>query len=331
MRRNSGLPPATAGKFSLDPLDPKFVASKPRQELDEERALQLEREGNLIITRKRDGYGHLTAITKNRIRIYTAGINDVTDHYPHIVEEIRKMQFPDDTLLRNEIFVSPKDTDDFSLFASIAKSSAEKAIEIQNTMPASCMIFDIIVLEGKIFTGKAFKERLRFINAHFPEDDDDLKLKFVIPVEVLPIPLLVAQKDASLHKYEGIVGYDANGTTEYRLDGGDPPRPKVCWKWKPLKEDDFIVREKIFVKEGSKKRFKEVELTQIDAKTGEEFYCGKLGSFTKEMKEFLAKAKLPIVMQVQFMSRHASRKLREPRFMRLRDDKKPKECIYNPE
>lgn len=72
---------------------------------------------------------------------------------------------------------------------------------------------------------------------------------------------------------------------------------------------------------------KEVVLTQIDPKTHQEFYCGKLGSFNAEMRAKLYRAKYPLVMQVIFEARFDSGAVRNARFDRLRPDKKPRDCV----
>ena len=322
MEKKESLP------FSLDPLDPKFVPAKPRQEIDEEEVLKLEKEGKVIYTRKRDG-NRLFAATTNRIRLYTSGINDVTDNYPHIIAEIKKMKLPKDTLLDGEVFVQVDGKDNLPLIGSIMKNKPEKSKEIQKSNPAHYMIFDVPVLEGKELFKETNLERIQTVHRFFSRAK--FSPKFIFPVEILTCPLKEAQEIVRANNWEGLVIYVKDGVSDFRVDGRPNPRPKTCWKWKPLKEDDFIVREKIWVPEGDNQRLKEVVLTQIDFETGKEFYCAKLGGFEKEIKKYLADAELPLVMQVEFMSRHESGKLREPRFMRLRDDKKPDECIYKPE
>ncbi len=316
--------------FSLDPLDPKFVPAKPKQEIGEKKVFELEKSGNAIYTIKRDGHRHLIAITKKGIRIYTRSIIEVTDRYPHIVEQIKKMKFPDNTLLDCEIFVSVGGKENLGCMTTVTNSSAEKSIEFQKKNPVSVMIFDIIVLKNKVMSEVFYKVRLGMIWWFFTESNylpDD-----ILPIEISPLPFEESKNLVRENGLEGLVVYDANGTTQYRLDGKSnlSPRPNVCWKWKPLKEDDFIVSKKIFVDGENGRRFKEVVLTQIDAKTGEEFECGKLGTFDAKTRAYLDKAVFPLVMQVEFVSRYEkSQKIREPRFMRLRDDKKPEECIYN--
>jgi len=68
LKRGENLP------FSLDPLEPNFVPAKPKNSVKDSVVKKVEDAGNLLITRKRDGYCHLAVKTSDRIRLYTRGI-----------------------------------------------------------------------------------------------------------------------------------------------------------------------------------------------------------------------------------------------------------------
>ena len=74
---------------------------------------------------------------------------------------------------------------------------------------------------------------------------------------------------------------------------------------------------------------KKLTLLQRDPKTGKEFECGHLGSFTREMRKRLADDSIyPLVVQAEFEARYEkSGKIRNARFMRLRTDKKLQDCV----
>src|SRR5262249_32543669 len=128
--------------------------------------------------------------------------------------------------------------------------------------------------------------------------------------------------------WEGLVLYHKNFVNTFRLDGGEPKRPDGCYKWKPIQEGDFIAKYWIPNKKDPN-RLKEIALFQINKKTGKEFPCYKLGSFKAKMREELRNKKYPFVVEVKYEMRFASGKIRNARFVRLRPDKKPSECVVS--
>ncbi|MDO8495116.1 MAG: hypothetical protein Q7S32_01125 [bacterium] len=127
--------------------------------------------------------------------------------------------------------------------------------------------------------------------------------------------------------WEGLVLYNEAFVNSFGTDGKEAERPKGCWKWKPIMEDDFIVREWI-PNPDNPDRFKELVLLQRDPETEEEFECGKLGSFGEKVRTEFRNAKYPFVVQAAFDMRFPkSGKIRNARFMRVRNDKPIHGCI----
>lgn len=328
--------------FTLDPLDSRLVLAKPKHSIKESAVKALEEKGNLVITRKRDGYRMLMSISKGQVRCYTRGMCETTAHVPRIAEAIKKLDLPSDgVLLDGELLVSRDDADDIALLTSIVKSDRETAHQLQKQHPVSYIILNIIMLDHQLLIDRPFNERLNFVqmlftgNKHFP-------LPLIHNAPVLPIEQLWCDFEASkqrVHreKWEGLVLYDRTKPTEIRLDGNiaSPPRPNGCWKWKPLKEDDFIVRRWVYGTKGKahERRMGKLFLSQIDPRTGKEVSCGEVGGgFTVAMREFFAhEAKYPLVIQVEFDKKFPSNALRNPRFRRTRHDKTPEECVLERE
>ncbi|MEK7802183.1 MAG: hypothetical protein AAB276_06995, partial [Pseudomonadota bacterium] len=136
--------------------------------------------------------------------------------------------------------------------------------------------------------------------------------------------------------------YDTNGKSAYRLDGNDdnPPRPVGCWKRKPIREEDFIAYGWVRGTKGKRheNRMGKLLLAQVDKKTGEQIVCGEVGiGFSDKQRDEYANDKLyPCVAEVHYERRFPPRKISKgrvqcalcnPRFGRLRDDKKPNGCI----
>lgn len=315
--------------FSLNPLDPRFVAAKPKNSVKEEKIIRLEREGKLIITRKRDGYRHYAAIADS-IRIYTRGIRDVTDHYPHIVKQFKKLRLPPSTLLDTEMIVDIDGKDDYEALAKIAKSDAKTAVDFQkNSTPASCMVFNVIAFDGQIMTEDTHHARLNIVRSLVSR----MSLPHIKGVSLLDVSFADAKKMVLAEKWEGLVLSDAAKSTVFELHGNQkkPPRPEGCWKWKPHFEDDFIVRQ---WKRGTGKnanRMGKLYLSQIHPYTGKEVNCGEVGlGFSDQEREYFAhEATYPLVVQVEFQKRFPSGALFASEYIRTRKgDKSVDECLF---
>ncbi len=311
--------------FSLYPLDSRFVPAKPIQETPISVIRELEKAGKLTITRKRDGYCHLISRAISNIGIYTRSIEDTTARYPHIVEAMRALETKN-TLLATEILCDKNGIDDFPAFTRIAKSNPDRAYRLQDQGGwASCMVFDIIARNGRMMTNEPFSNRLDALQDIFRRDSDEL---FLAPI--VHALFEDAQKRVKAFQWEGLVLYDNDAPTAYRCDGRTdaPVRPKGIWKWKPILEDDFFV-EQFERGEGNRAAWmKEMYLLQVDPLTGKKIDCGKVGTgFTNAERQEFASVQYPLVVQVAFEKRFASGKLRSPRFLRLRDDKRSDECF----
>ncbi len=316
--------------FSLDPLDRNFVPAKPKHRVEDNKVYELEQRGDLIITRKRDGYRHLVVVSNSRVAIYTRGIEDVTSLFPHICEEFSRLGLPSgDFLFDGEMLVDRNDRDEFEMLTRIAKSKPEAAVALQETIgKASYMIFDPIVWEGEVTSEKSYRERLAIIQSLFTGSREHVS--FLFPVPVLSCSFDEARERVQKEKWEGLVLYDGTKPTAFRLDGRkeQPIRPDGCWKWKPHFEDDFIAKRFTYGTGKNKHRMGKLFLAQIDPQTGKEVSCGEVGGgFTDEEREEFVSAQYPLVVQVEFQKRFPSGALRHPQFIRIRIDKIPKECV----
>lgn len=303
-----------------------FVISKPiaHENYDATLLRELDAAGQLIKTRKRDGWKLLTTIdTKGLVRIYTDGMNEVDSRLDHIKDEVRSLRFPHRSLLVGECISDIDNQDDIGRVGGLLHANTLRANKIQHhSGKLKLMIFGAIFLNGEYVT-TPYIEVLPYLQDMVSQDTTSS----VLTVPVLNQSLSEAQKTVIQNQWEGLVLYEKNFCYTFRLDGKNPQRPKGCFKWKPIFEDDFIVREKIMRPNGN--TVKEVVLLQIDPATRKEFECGKLGSFTREMREQLAgDDQYPFVVQAAFEMRYPkSGKIRNARFVRIRGDKKIKDCV----
>lgn len=304
-----------------------FVLAKPLQQgaFDESEIYKLEKEDNLIITRKRDGWKIFAVVFKRKVKLYTDGLRDVTETLQHIKKEIEAMQLPSKTILVGEA-VFDDGTDHLGVVGSTLNSNPEKAIELQRTRGfLRLIIFDMVFDDGEQCVGiKSYEYRLDLIINMFMISENNPE--YVQPIEIIPTSYDEAKKVAVAHKWEGLVCYARNFISSFRLDGKNPQRISGCYKWKPICEDDFIVR-KWIPSENDPTSVKELLLLQIDPTTKKEFDCGKLGTFSNAMRKELALFIYPIVVQVKFEVRNASGKLRNKVFMGIRTDKKVRDCL----
>jgi len=154
------------------------------------------------------------------------------------------------------------------------------------------------------------------------------KLKHILPLPQLNMGFERAKALVLKRGWEGLVTCDPNFRYTYRTDGRACQRPKGCYKWKPIFEDDFIVTGWT-PKENNPDLVKEVNLFQIHPETGELFRCGSYGNFSMAMRRHLANDALyPLVAEVHYEERFAkSGKITGMTGFEIREDKDAQECI----
>lgn len=315
-------------KISLDPLSNGFVLYKPLQQdpKHEKEVYRLDKEQKLLASRKRDGWRLFTVKTKNGWKIYTDNIRDVTSHLPHLRDDLNQYaHFKNLTMLAGEGIIDENGNDNFEQVGRILNSSPEHAIEIQKDIGhLRFMIFDIPFKNNICLLGRPFIERLGYISI--------LLGRFHMPLEMLIGSIDNIKKFAIKKQWEGLVFYSGDFKGDYRVDGGAHPRPNDCYKWKPVFEDDFIVRKWIATPDNPR-RLKEIVISQIDPLTHKEVEYGKHGTFKKSVRNRLLdiltdKSNGQVaVVQMEFDKRFPSGKLRNKRFVRIREDKKPEHCV----
>lgn len=313
--------------FTFDPLPKGFKIAKPIQdgEYDENEIYELEKQNRLIIEVKDNGWKTLDIKAGGQIKIYTDGPRLITDRIPHLAEELRARKLPDKTFLLSESRMVVNGQDDRGRVSAVfnAKTSVEKALVAQKIFKMRLMVFDIAFWNGRFLLNEPYIERLNLIQKLLEKDG------YIRPPEVLNATFDEAKQLVLKNDWEGVVLYDKEFRSSFRLDGGNPERPDGCYKWKPLYEGDFIVRD-FFPSEKDPSAFKEILLLQIDPKTGEEIDCGKHGTFSKKDREeiqALFRKNKPFVVQFEYEARTENNKLTNKRFICIRYDKKWRDCI----
>ncbi len=328
--------------FSLDPLDTRLVLPKPKNSVEDEKIFALEKAGNALYTRKRDGHCVTVVITgqkSNRIKLYTRGeTRDITENFPHIIAELQSLKYLIPSCVFSAELYAEKNNRDWREHVSrLAASDIRHSAEYQHLYGyAKLLIFNVLVYGGKDVSIVLNEHRLKMLSSLFQN------LTYVKPIEYVIGTFQQAQAEAIKNGWEGLVVYDKTKPTTYRLDGNKdrPPRPDGCWKRKPSYEDDFIATGWVKGTPGKRHedRMGKILLAQQHSATGKNIPCGEVGiGFSDTDREFFANdKKYPCVVQVEFERRFPPRKLSRgrvqcalcnPRFVRRRTDKKSAGCV----
>jgi ATP-dependent DNA ligase len=146
-------------------------------------------------------------------------------------------------------------------------------------------------------------------------------------------------KAAKCANWEGFILRESSGKLEYTMNG--KAKRSGSWKYKFEETDDFIVRMAEKGKGKHDKYFARFNLIQYN-KQGLVIDCGYCGPGTLKVEELeeLYKERsdsngdykiMPfLIVEVLYRTRTKDGKLEFPVLQRIRDDKKPEECIYEP-
>lgn len=311
-------------------LDPRFVGPKPINTVEDRVLLELQDHKRLITSRKRDGHCHYFLVSlRGAVKLYTRTHFEVTSHYPHIVEELVSLTLPRPFLGALELFVSDGEKDKLCAIGAARHLKPEKLPEYFKKVRVQGMIFNSFIAGGVDISEWSHAKRFEEIHNHIAKR----KVPHLRGIELLSEDLEGAEKRVLEHGWEGLVCYDSEASTRYKLDGNhsSPPRPIGMWKRKPLFEDDVYALDYVVAKEGKNlDRLKDFLIYQKDPATGQDVACGRvsLGLTFEERLKFLDRNLYPIVLQLGFDARTEAGMFRHARILRIRDDKSPEECHF---
>jgi len=310
-----------------NPLPKDFVLAKPIGQESYKPAVltELEARGALIGTRKRDGHKLIAEVcAEGRVRLYRSGMHEVDHRLDYIRQEILRLRLEPGTVLVGELVVERgsgrKRVEDLGAVTSVLGGSYATAQQALGRGPLpSLVVFNM--LQGHNLQAMPYIGTLRWLRKYLDNNS------YVIPVEEVLGGLASMKAISNDEEWEGLVLYDSAYRLTWRL-GKTEPRPAGCYKLKPVNEDDFIVfaKDRRFNDDGT---LRDVRLLQWDAAQRKLFDCGHYGTFDAATRKVLSARGWSLkVVQMRFVRRYAkSGKLREPAFMRFRDDKDPDACI----
>jgi ATP-dependent DNA ligase len=280
---------------------------------------------NLIITKDKNGFGH----------IYTRRIDDITKNLEDLPEFEKVVKaIPSKSMLLIElIYVNNNRVEEPEhLRALINKRRSKEAVheryhKINKNGKIVLMVFDVMFWNGKNMCDVPFLKRRGGL---------DSMMSFRVPVAVEFTQRLI---DLQKGKWEGFVLRKPDGKITYTMNG--KAKRFGSWKWKYEITDDFIVVGAEYGKGKRDRYFSRFKLAQYN-KDGDLVDCGYCGPGNLKVAELedlhknrkatdgTYNIKPYMVIEVLFRARASGGvKLEFPVFKRIRDDKKPTECIYN--
>lgn len=366
----------------LKALPGNFALYKPDNNLLESpKLLKKANEGSAVYALKRNGMAVWVVVDGDRnIQIYsrrnrpwhkdegpTEREDGTLDHstviplssrYPHLVDSVKRMQLPPNTMLACELMNMQGDTKaHFAHVQSVEKSLSHAAIEKQAAEGwLGLYCWDIPFYGGEDLVSEySVKYRYSIIASVCHQAGFN---SYVHPVQFCNFTNTEAAiLWAKQHDFEGWVVVDPEGI--YGDKGwnmkGKPDRPGAfCAKLKPWFEDDFVAMWDPAFKVGTRGKGKHEAEKLVDLPSGEKVRHGGVGSLGLyqynskgeliyicdcssgmdfEFQAKLNKHSFPFVVEVKYVDRSYisdeddTNALTFPGFVRVRTDKSPQECI----
>lgn len=275
--------------------------------------------------------------------------------FPHLIEAVKNLPIPNGSMMAAELVLA--DRDDFRYVSGLTKGHTPRSLEDQRVGGYPILYWwDIPFYGGENWLeSKTINQRLgKMIDliAKSPLHTH----RWIYPMQSFGFPNPEAAIAYAKHnKFEGFVVVDPDaiyGDKGWNLKG-KPDRPSTCAKLKPKFEDDFVAiwdpKDKKQAGTGKHEKGKIVELPngkkvthggvgsvglfQYNSK-GELIKCCNVGSgLDYDFQARLREKDFPMVWQIEYPERtyisdgEDTNALRHPVFLRVRDDKKPEECV----
>lgn len=290
---------------------------KPKTEISDKALQKLHDKRRAVWTLKRDGMMHVAVKRGGIWEIYSRRMDVATERFPHVIDSLRRLSIPDNTILLGEMVFLRKDgSDDFKNVSRICRSDPDLALAYQGLgdFPpdakggkvlgkVSYYVFDIAFWNSQdLVRTSPVRERLGLLKVLFQDlaplrfntglkgTEKQLKTESRLREGLLrkhhlgPVKIYTTSPGEDLElakklKAEGFVVVDADAV--YSNKGysfdGKAQRPEGIYKRKPKFEDEFIITG---VYEGTGRNRGKLGgffLQQICPETGGRLDCGKCG------------------------------------------------------
>lgn len=242
------------------PLPKNLCFSKPKNKVSDKFIERHEAKGDVIYTKKMNGMLVVSEVDDNHtVRLYSRRMDDLTGHFPHLLDALEALKFPSRSILLWEAFLGSGDTmEEFFNVQSVMRSKVGRALTLQDERGfLKFCLLRVPFWQGKHIEGElTFGQLLELMENTF----SDMFMEYRGPVgrilytmEVFNGTRAEAVQEALDKGYEGWVAYVRGGSfiETKKVKGevtinksysfhGKPDRPLACFKVKPGFEDDFI-------------------------------------------------------------------------------------------
>ena len=238
--------------FDLDDIPKTFCCSKPIKKITEEEIDEVISLGSSKVFVKYNGGCHYIQVNSTGIvNIYTRRWDDHTTKYPAIVQAVRELELPPNTLLMVELCIDPLLQIDhiaaFKLFSSISKTdtlngackpSQEDSLALQQVHQVKAAAFAYLYYDGEQLWDKPYKQMLTHLSVDYsPLSSGDI---LFMPQDIKNasgaglMSLLRDYKDL----IEGFILWDTSKAMKVTMNG--KPDRKASWKVKARGETEVI-------------------------------------------------------------------------------------------
>lgn len=291
---------------------------------DPDELLKNHKKEDIVVEEKLDGWKAQVIKSAGKIKIYSRKGEDKTENFPQLVDALKSL--PDGTLVEGELVYWHNNKQDVGKVTSVAGSNPDTAQEKAKKLPGviKLHLYDVLWAKGKNVSDKPFSERRKILSSIVKPNNLILITK-QYPFSKWQDAMNKAVKEGG----EGIVLKIKDKSYEYKAKGQSEPKPKdIMFKYKggvgKSDSDDYVVYD-----------YKISDKGKLKAYFGQ-YYKGKLyhiseiSNFSKEDEQTI-KNKLKkghFVIEIGFQERVPGG-LRHQKFIRFRDDKKPKDATMN--
>lgn len=321
------------GEIDLDNIPKELCPNKPISEAPE----SILKNPLTYAQRKHDGHCIILVKGKKTERIFSRRMEDRTSYLkdiPVIKDVMSKL--PKNSFVLTEVVYEvlvngiKKEIPRFAAQVVTVQNAGQaynRFVELSKTGTFSCIPFDALWFDSAFIGNTCYLDRR------------NLLVKAGLKVPVLYTSWTIHQ-DTLLNLGQTWEGFILRVPGEksyigYTMDG--TAHRHGSYKWKFLKTDDFVVDEVLKGKSGKHADFyAKFHVIQYDS-AGNVLDRGYVGCGTlshDELKQLTKdidskKRKVPFVVEIEYQALHdETGKLQFGQIQRLRDDKKPSECIY---
>ena len=279
----------------------------------------------IVIESKYDGWKAQAIKEGGSVRLFSRRGEEKTGNFPEIVKALSSAM-PDGTLAEGELVYWHDGKQDVTKVQSVAGSASDTARDKASALPGKFKfhLYDILWLKGKDVSGQSFSERRKLLESNVKTSESVQFTKTYTFSDWQK-----AMNKAVDEGGEGIVLKLKGEKYHWKPGGETEPKPAdVMFKYKGGRgksdSDDYVVYDSEMTDTGKLKA-----LFGQNYK-GKLYHISEISNFSAdnegEIKSRLKKG--PFVIEIGFQER-VPKGLRHQKFIRFRDDKKPKDATMH--